>query len=154
MKNKCWVIIGALLIVIVGGAYKFMIQGSVSESSDGRMAIHLNAGERDLVLAEMRAFLASVQQITKGVVDNDMALVAKYAKKVGKAAQAEVPGTLMGKLPVAFKQLGFDTHSKFDQLALDAESLGDRENILEQLSILMQNCVACHAGHRLEVSEI
>ena len=78
------------------------------------MAIHLDAGERDLVLAEMRAFLTSVQQITKGISENDMKLVAEYSRKAGKAAQDEVPGTLIGKLPIEFKQLGFDTHTKFD----------------------------------------
>ena len=153
MNKNCWFVIGTLLLVIVGGAYKFMIQGSVTESTDGRMAIQLSAGERDLVLEEMRAFLASVQQITKGISENDMELVAEYARKVGGAAQQAVPGTLMGKLPMAFKQLGFDTHTKFDQLALDAESMGDSNYALQQLSTLMQNCVACHAGHRLEVEK-
>ena len=152
MSKKCWLVIGLLLLVIIAGAYKFMIQGSVSESADGRMAIHLHTGERDLILEEMRAFLTSVQKITQGISANDMALVAEYAKKAGKAAQGEVPGTLIGKLPVAFKKLGFDTHSKFDQIALDAESFGDSSHALEQLSTLMQNCVACHAGHRIEVS--
>jgi hypothetical protein len=151
MSKSCKLIILTLSLVILGGAYKFMVQGNVSKSTDGRMAIHLNAGERDLVLAEMRAFLASVQKITKGISENDMKLVAEYARKVGKDAQDEVPGTLMGKLPMAFKKLGFDTHSKFDQLAVDAESLGDGGHALKQLTELMQNCVGCHSAHRLEV---
>lgn len=153
MNKKCIVLIVVLLLIIVGGAYKFIFQGSVSSDSDGRTAIHLSTDERDLVLKEMRAFLESVQQITKGISDNDMALVAEHAKKVGRAAQSEVPGTLMGKLPIAFKKLGSDTHSKFDLLALDAESLGDSSHSLKQLSELMENCVACHATHRFEVSE-
>ena len=56
----------------------------------------------------------------------------------------------MGKLPMAFKQLGFDTHTKFDQLALDAEQMGDSGQTLEQLGVLMQNCVGCHAGYRID----
>jgi mono/diheme cytochrome c family protein len=153
MNKKCWLIIMVLLFVILGGAYKFLIQGSTTESQDGRLAIHLTAGERNLVLSEMRSFLASVQQITQGLAENDMARVAEYAKKVGKNAQGEVPGTLMGKLPMEFKKLGFNTHMKFDQLALDASSMGDNGQILEQLSTLMQNCVACHASYRLEAVE-
>lgn len=151
MNKTCWSIIVVLIVIILGGAYKFMVQGNVSKSKDGRMAIHLTAGERALVLEEMRAFLASVQKIAKGISGNDMKLVADYARKVGKAAQAEVPGALIGKLPLAFKKLGFDTHSQFDQLALDAESFGDGSHALKQLTELMQNCVACHAGYRLEV---
>lgn len=153
MNKKCIALILLLLLIIVGGAYKFMIQGSVSSGSDGRTSIHLSTGERDLVFKEMRAFLESVQQITKGISNNEMALVAEYAKKVGRAAQNEVPVTLMGKLPIAFKKLGFDTHSKFDLLALDAESIGDSSHSLTQLSELLENCVACHATYRLEVSE-
>ncbi len=50
-----------------------------------------------------------------------------------------------------FKKLGFDTHSKFDQLAMDAESFSDADHSLEQLATLLQNCVACHAVYRFEI---
>ncbi|NOY15605.1 MAG: cytochrome c, partial [Gammaproteobacteria bacterium] len=56
-----------------------------------------------------------------------------------------------GKLPLAFKKLGFDTHAKFDQLAMDANDLGDRDHTLQQLSTLMENCVACHAAYRINL---
>ena len=152
MSKKCLFAIGALILVIAGGSYKFIIQGSVSKSSDGRTAIHLNAAERDFVLEEMRSFLVSVQQITRGISENNMGLVAESAKKVGAAAQGEVPGTLVGKLPIEFKQLGFNTHTKFDQLAMDAEDLGDRNHALSQLSTLMNNCITCHATYRFDIS--
>ncbi|MBT8121292.1 MAG: hypothetical protein KJO10_02055 [Gammaproteobacteria bacterium] len=152
MNMKCFGVIGLLLLVIAGGAYKFIFQGSVSSSTDGRTAIHLDAGERDMILAEMRAFLASVQQVTAGIYENDLQRVAEHARKSGKAAQAAVPGTLMGKLPMQFKQPGLDTHTKFDQLAMDVEDLGDGNHALAQLSMLMQNCVGCHAAYRIDVS--
>ena len=152
MSKKCFVIIALLLIVIAGGTYKFLFQGSVTESTDGRLSIQLDAGESDLVLTEMRMFLESIQKITQGITENDMKLVAEYGRKVGKAAQGAVPGTLVGKLPMQFKQLGSDTHAKFDQLALDAEEFGDGAHVLSQLSTLMQNCVACHAAYRIDVS--
>ena len=152
MNKKCFGIVALLFLVIVGGIYKFIFQGSVSVKADERTAIHLNHDERDLVLAEMRAFLTSVQQITKGISEDDMELVVDHARKVGRAAQGEVPGTLMAKLPMQFKQLGFDTHTKFDQLAMDAEDLGDSNHALSQLSILMHNCVSCHAAYRIDSS--
>jgi len=145
--------IAALVLIIAAGAYKFMIQGSVEKSQDGRLALQLDAEERDLILAEMRAFLESVQQITEAITEKDMEGIAEQAKKVGRAAQGEVPGSLMGKLPLEFKKLGFDTHSRFDQLALDAEQLGDEQHSLTQLSVLMKNCVACHAVYRIEVTD-
>ena len=151
MNKKCLTIITLLLLVISAGSYKFIFQGSVTESSDGRASILLNAGERELVLAEMRAFLSSVQQITAGLSNNDMSLVAEYARKSGKAAQGEVPGTLIGKLPLQFKRLGSDTHKKFDQLAMDAEDLEDENHAMQQLSSLMKNCVSCHAAYRIDI---
>ena len=139
-----------LALVAAGIAYKFVIQGTVEESDDGRVAILLDKNERDLVLSEMRVFLGSIQQITSGISNDDMKLVAEHARKSGKNAQLEVPGSLIGKLPLPFKKLGFDTHAKFDQLALDAEQLGDREHALSQMNALLNNCVACHAAYRFE----
>ncbi len=152
MCKLCWTIVVILLLLVGGGVYKFMFQGAVEQSNDGRTAILLDEGERDIVLAEMRAFLESVQQITAALTKDEMETVAASARIVGRAAQQSVPGTLMGKLPMPFKKMGFDTHSKFDELAADAEQLGDSNHALGQLSTLMSNCVACHAIYRIEVA--
>lgn len=150
MCKKCWIVVGVLCVAMLGMAYKFMVQGSVTDSTDGRVAIQLNGAERDLVLGEMRMFLAAVQTITENSPKGDMEAIAAAARKVGRAAQQAVPATLVGKLPLEFKQLGFDTHAKFDQLALDAEQMGDRDTVLEQMGKMMQNCVACHATYRID----
>jgi len=150
MCKICWFVVAVLVIGLAGMAYKFVYQGKVEKSADGRTAILLDAGERDLVLAEMRAFLESTQQITAAVAAKDMKAAAVAARKVGRAAQQGVPGSLMGKLPLGFKTLGFDTHSKFDELARDANDLGDPQHTLDQLGVLMQNCVGCHAAFRIE----
>ncbi len=151
MNTKYLSIIVILLFIIAAGAYKFIFEGSTQKSSDGRIELLLNDNERNLVLAEMRAFLVSVQKINQGIAKEDMALVAEYARKSGKAATGAMPGTLVGKLPLTFKKLGGDTHAKFDQLAMDADDLGDRDHALEQLSTLMKNCVDCHATYRISL---
>ena len=138
------------LLVIALMTYKFILSGETIEASDGRQALLLEPAERDLVLGEMRLFLLSVQQITQAVTDNDLPAVARAAKQVGAAAQQTVPGSLIKKLPFEFKKLGFDTHGKFDQLALDGEQFGDTQVVLEQLSALMHNCVACHELYRID----
>jgi hypothetical protein len=150
MCKLCWAISLILFLAVVAMTYKFIISGTVVPASDGRQALLLEPGERDLVLAEMRSFLESVQAITAAVGREDMSQIAAAARKVGAAAQNEVPGSLVGKLPLAFKRLGFDTHKQFDMLALDAEELGDPGHALQQLSVLMQNCVACHAAYRID----
>jgi hypothetical protein len=152
MNKTCIGITLILLLVIGGGAYKFLIQGSVTASSDGRLAILLTPGERDMVLGEMRSFLASVQQITQAISEDELDKAVEAAKKSGMAAQGAVPGSLIGKLPMEFKKLGFDTHSKFDQLAMDTKDLGDGSQTLSGLATLMQNCVACHAAYRIDAA--
>lgn len=149
MCKLCWSISAILLVGLSLISYKFILTGAVAPSTDGRQAILLEEPERDLVLGEMRMFLASVQKITKGISKNDMKIVVEAAREVGLAAQQAVPGSLMGKLPLSFKKLGFDTHKKFDELARDAEDLGDPQYALEQLSTLMNNCVACHSVYKI-----
>ena len=152
MCKVCWIVVAVLVLLSAAVTYKFVIQGQVTDSTDGRTAILLEGNERDLVLFEMRVFLESVQLITSGISENDMTRVASAARQSGSNAQMAVPGSLVGKLPLAFKKLGFDTHARFDELALDAEQLGDRDHALAQLNTILMNCVACHATHRFEVS--
>ena len=150
MCKFCWSLVVILLLAVAGLSYKFIFEGDVKVSSDNRLALQLTEDEKDFILGEMRAFLASVQQITDGVVHDDMYLIATAAKAVGSSTREQAPGTLVGKLPMGFKKLGFATHAAFDQLALDAEQLGDREHTLKQLSEVMMNCVGCHAAYRIE----
>ena len=119
-------------------------------SLSGRAAIRLTSTEREFVLSEMRVFLESTQKIVKGIAGGNMELVAESARKSGHAAQAGMPKSLAGKLPASFKQLGSDTHRKFDELALDAEQLGDEEHALSQLGTLLSNCVSCHSAFRID----
>jgi len=149
MCKKCWLVVGLLVILLAGVLFKFIVQGSVTESSDNRLSLQLTENERNIVLSEMRQFLSSVQKITLGISNKDMKSISESARQVGMGAQQGVPGSLVGKLPLEFKKLGFDTHTRFDTLALDAEQLGDPEHTLNQLSELLQNCVGCHAAYRI-----
>lgn len=99
----------------------------------------------------MRHLLIATQEIVDAAVDNDMTRVAAVARKVGMAdvhnIPAEIHGPLVGKLPLAFKRLGFGVHEGMDAIALDAEGVGDRDHTLKQLSELMNKCIACHASY-------
>ena len=154
MCKFCWASLLLSVVIISAMTYKFFVSGEIVVASDGRQALVLTAPERDIVLTEMRTFLQSVQQITLGVSDQDMAAISDAAKAVGAAAQNSVPGSLVKKLPLEFKKLGFDTHQKFDQLALDAEEFGDPVQSLQQLSELMSNCVGCHELYRIDPEQV
>ena len=150
MCKLCWTFLLCALIAIGAMAYKFIISGETITSSDGRQSLLLEEGERDLVLTEMRMFLNAAQQIIQAANDGDAEAIAAAATVVGREAQAAVPGSLMKKLPLEFKKLGFDTHSRFDELAKSARQFGDTDVSLKQLSELMKNCVTCHEGYRVD----
>ncbi len=150
MCRFCWILVVVLLITTGTLVGKFIIIGETQLSTDGRTAILLEPAERDLILTEMRAFLVSVQGVLVAAGKEDMKTVVEAAGKSGMPPPGQIPDTLAGKLPLSFKTLGFDTHKRFDQLALDASQLGDKELAVEQLGVLMNNCIACHAQYRLE----
>ena len=149
MCKLCWLLVLILGVAAGGLAYAFLIKGETVAATDGRQALLLPPGERDLVLSEMRQFLETVQIII-AAGEEDMASVVKAARKVGFAAQQGVPASLMKKLPLDFKQLGMATHKAFDQLAVDAQDLGDKQQVMEKLGELMNNCVACHRIYRID----
>ena len=103
MCKVCWIVVAVLVLLSATVTYKFVIQGQVTDSADGRTAILLEGNERDLVLFEMRVFLESVQLITSGISENDMTRVTNAARQSGSNAQMAVPGSLVGKFPLAFK---------------------------------------------------
>jgi hypothetical protein len=150
MKKSFWILLLLSVAVNVGLVYKFILSGSTAQVTDQRTAILLNDSERELVLGEMRTFLSATQRIAAGISAEDMQAVAAAARSVGQAAAQAVPGSLMGKLPIEFKKLGLATHSSFDQIAMDAADLGDPAHSLGQLSVLLNNCVACHATFQIK----
>ena len=122
---------------------------STFAEEDTRTPIVTTEDERNLVLGEMRQFLETVRSITIGLSNDDMETVAKAAKKMGMAASGEVPDVLAKKLPQTFKVLAMKVHMGFDELALNASSMGDTQETLEQLGKILSNCTACHATYRL-----
>lgn len=150
MCKLCWILSSVLLLIVAGLTYTFVIKGETVAATDGRSAIVMPEGERDLVLAEMRMFLEAVQGIITAANAEDMEAVTQYARAVGFAEQKGMPASLVKKLPMEFKKMGMQTHKAFDQLAMDADSLGDKGQTMEQLGALMQKCVACHAIYRID----
>lgn len=148
MKNckLSWILVAVLSVVVALFAYKFTA-GSVAPSDDGRLAVKLSKDERNALLVEMRTWLISSQAVLAAAANKDFAEVARVATVSGMAAEADTPGSLFAKIPLEMKKLGFDTRGKFDEIAADAEKLKDSEHTVKQLSIAMNNCIACHATY-------
>lgn len=143
----CWMLVALLSCVVALLAYKF-IAGEVKPSDDGRLAVQLSKDERNALLLEMRTWLQSTQAILAATAKDDFTAVTVAAQASGMAAEAATPGSLFRKIPVEMKRLGFGTRQKFDEIARDAEARKDRLHTLTQVSIAMNNCIACHATYR------
>ena len=143
--------IGLWLISAALFAWKF-INGSTSQGSDGRTAIELSTGERDLVLSEMRTMLMAVQGITQGLAQEDKQRIAAAARQAGSAAAADVNPVLMTKLPMDFKKLGMSMHGDMDALAAAAEQGEDKVALERRLGELLNKCTACHSAWQLKAA--
>jgi hypothetical protein len=141
------ILLWAVSVAFIG--YRF-VSGSTVIAEDGREAIVLEASERSFVLGEMRAMLASVQDIIGAINAKDMAQVKEIAHKVGMAEAQAAPMSVMLKLPLAFKQLGLATHEGFDEIGAAADV--SAEAVLQKLDENLSKCVACHETYQFTVA--
>lgn len=150
MKNIkiLWAII-VLLLFFSGFLVNKFVSGSVAPCQDGRTSVVLTKDERNLILAEMRAFLVSVQGVSQAISENDMKKVAEVAHNAGMVAEEGTPGSLLQKIPLAMKKMGFGTREQFDGIAQTAKTTKDAKVAREQLDTLMLTCIACHSTYRL-----
>ena len=149
MNKKCGFIIVILLLVILGGAYKFIIKGSTIAGADGRVVILLDAEERNYILKEMRGLLGHMQQLITAISNDDMDEVIKIADTLVEDSSGQTPARLIAKMPIAFKKLSFNIHDGFKDLQEMSKKNRDSKEALKQVSKIMQNCLACHASHSL-----
>jgi len=147
-----WILVAVLAVIVTALGYKFTV-GNVKPSDDGRQAVMLSKDERNALLLEMRVWLRSSQGILAAASVNDFDAVIKSAKASGMEAEADTPGSLFRKIPVEMKALGFDTRSKFDDIAVEAGKSKDSNQVVSKLSVAMNNCIACHEMYRF-VEEI
>lgn len=146
-----WGLSGLLAVIIAAMTYVFVLPPPAKKGEDGRTVVILKPDERDFVLAEMRGFLETVEAMTKGLADSDMAAVASSARSRGLKNEGSAPMSIVVKLPSAFKALAMDTHRAFDDLAAQAEQGGDQKTILSGIADLMNKCTTCHAGYRFDI---
>jgi hypothetical protein len=126
---------------------------AVAEESDTRTVVQLSPAHRAAVLTEMRQFLSGLQQISAALSQDDMETVASVARSLGSPMTQHVPPDLKQELPEGFRKLGFAVHSDFDNIALDAEALGDGQHTLSQLGATLSKCVSCHGTYQIQQQE-
>ena len=126
---------------------------AVAEESDIRAVVQLSAQHRTMVLAEMRQFLSGLQQISEALSREEMETVARVAYSLGSPMTQHMATGLRQALPEGFRKLGFSVHADFDQIALDAEGLGDPQHTLSQLGEILSKCVSCHEAYQIRAKD-
>ncbi len=101
--------------------YKFTQGETYVIPDDERVSIMMSEENRDFVMAEMRTFVESVQQINAGILYNDPDLIIKAGERSGNGAKECAPEGLVQTLPLPFKKIGFATHDLFDQIAVSTQ---------------------------------
>lgn len=139
---KTFKALGVLLCVLP------LLAWAETEKPAPREVMKLTAEQEAHVRYEMRGFLVALQGINEALAKQDFEAVARYARQSGAAAPQAAPRGLGKALPPRFREMGSATHAAFDQLAVDAQTMGDSRVVLEQLSGIMQNCIKCHAAYR------
>lgn len=149
--------------VLTAGALVALGSGAAQAQDDARQAILVTPAQRNMMLAEMRGLLTSVNGVLRGVATGDTALMRTSAAAAGMEAmrrqhmgqgmgQAMGQGMGMGgQMPAAFRQLGHSTHAGFDSLAVAIAAGADQGAVVSRLAGLTSNCVSCHSAFRLEL---
>lgn len=151
MKSSKIALAAVLLWIVTVAVFGwFFVRGNTTAGSDNRTAVVLGAGERELILTEMRNLLGGVQGILEGINHGDMKQAASAARAVGMASAADVNPALMAKLPMPFKQLGMSVHRDMDDLAQAAESGKPAGELQAMLTDTLSKCIACHASWQLK----
>ncbi len=151
MKSNKVALVAILLWVVTVAVFAwFFVRGNTTAGSDNRTAVVLAAGERELILSEMRNLLGGVQGILDGINRGDMKQAASAARAIGMASAADVNPALMAKLPLPFKQLGMSVHHDMDDLAQAAEAGRPAAELQSMLTNTLTKCVACHASWQLK----
>lgn len=151
MKSNKVASIAILLWVVTVAVFAwFFVRGNTVPGTDNRTAVVLAAGERDMVLSEMRKLLMGVQAILDGISRGDMKQVASAAHAVGMSSAADANPALIAKLPMPFKQLGMGTHRDMDEISKAAESGKPAPELLNMLSGVLAKCTSCHASFQFK----
>jgi hypothetical protein len=124
-------------------------------STDGRVIVHFPQELRDHTLANMRDHLLALQQIQEALAVQDFDNAGEIAeRRLGMSAMGlHGAHEVAPYMPQGMREVGSAMHrsaSQFAHAAEEASATGDMKPVNAALSKVMANCVACHAGYRVQ----
>ena len=124
-------------------------------AKDGRQLVSFPARLKEETLTNMRDHLLALQQIQAALAKQEYDLAADIAEQRLGMTSLNLHGAheVAKYMPDGMKAAGSGMHrnaSRFAVAAKDAAITGDLKPVLEALSNVTAQCVACHAGYRLK----
>lgn len=140
--------IASFLVALVLGA-GVLVPGT--SSADARAAVRLDPDIKAQFLANMRDYMAVVDQAIGGLATEDFGPAAEaMEQRMGMSSMADPRmKRMMMAVPDSMRALGRSMHQAASRFAVKAEE-GSRVESLRALREVTQTCVACHAAFRLE----
>lgn len=124
---------------------------SAAQAQDNRASIEVTEAQQQMILEEMRDYVAALQEIAGGLAREDYDAVAQAAHRMGRSRMTGERMQMARQLPDHFRMMGMSVHDDFDAIARDIVEIQDKDHALEQISSALGKCVGCHAGFRLEL---
>ena len=144
-------VIFAIVIFIL--AYILLFTGTemVKLPDDNRIVVKYEPDLHELVLNEMRDYLEVINEIHKGLAENNSDRIVKAANRQGDISLNETPIRLLKLSPIPCKTMGFKGHDIFQAIADSAKINFNRTTTINQLAELTNNCIVCHRTYKLGV---
>jgi len=125
------------------------------EAADDRQEVKLPPMVREHMLRNMRDHLMALEEITRYLADKQFDMAAEIAEsRLGMSSLDAHGASHMSQfLPKEMGQIGMKMHraaSRFSITAVNAELEGGQTKALSALSDVIQQCVACHAGYKVQ----
>lgn len=116
---------------------------------DSRVDLGFTPEEKATFLADMRVMLGSVQQIMRGISEEDREAIVEAARTSGNRMARSTPASIREKTPAEFKAIGGPMHLAFEEIAIRAKT-DPLEDITALTAEAMNQCMACHAQFRVD----
>ena len=128
---------------------------ATSPAGDGRQAVRFPKTLREHTLANMRDHLLALQQIQEALAKQEFDKAGDIAEqRLGMSSLAlHEAHEVANYMPRGMQDAGTAMHrdaSRFAVAAKDAGATGDVKPALAALASVTAQCVACHAGYRVQ----
>lgn len=126
-----------------------------AKAQDTRLVVQFPKALRESTLSNMRDHLQALQQIQEALAKQEYDLAGDIAEQRLGMSSLSLHGAheVAKYMPQGMQEVGSGMHrnaSRFAVAAMDAGVTGDVKPALEALAKITAQCVACHAGYRVE----